>query len=314
MQRQMLSSEQVEMIITHGLANKPGWVRREVLTEHQGIAINVTYFYNQNKNAVVIPGPLAVAAATDNPDAFEPVYENTVNSIKQDLSNPPRLSISAPLIGKGTGERHYVASHQSSNGSMIIFDSKISDPTRFLSSANAPTFFEKLWGYVTTPFRTWRLRKFNTGRLVNAPFMGDNVLVHRLDTQPMFDGVSCGLHAAGAVLQMSDTIMSLNNVDVNTIYEPIIRNRQFDVRAENILLGRAEPQTRTRSHDVTLTSHQPYSRESLNETEAWMQTRTRSEVKSKGFSFFSFLRPAKRSDHEYHYIPSNEDVSAIWRR
>lgn len=117
---------------------------------------------------------------------------------------------------------------------MSIFDSKISAPNQFLHSANAPDLLEKAWGYLTAPFKTFALWAFGIGKQVETSFLGQDVTIHRLETQAMFDGVSCGLHSTGAILEMADLI-SNNFVSMGDIVSSITSKNKLDLRAERIL-------------------------------------------------------------------------------
>lgn len=231
----MLSSLEMNTIVGKYLTGKDEWVRNEVQVQIPVLpdGINVVYFYNRRKNFVIIPSPLAVADGQG--DAIEPAYQSTVDAIAAQIGSK-EFGIGCSLLGKGTGERHFTALHRESgkNGKMDIFDSKISAPSQFLSSSNAPNLLEKAWGYFTAPFRTFALWAFGIGKHIEASFLAQEVTIHRLETQPFFDGVSCGLHSTGAVLEVADLIC-YDFVRTDEIIASVTQKNNLDLRAEEIL-------------------------------------------------------------------------------
>lgn len=233
MPRHMLYSNEMDSIVTKHLNKNSDWMQMEILVALPPLpdGINVIYFYNASKNAVVIPSPLATKASPG--DAAEPTYEATVNAISTALGKN-KFIISTSLVGQGTGERHYVALYRSLEGEIRIFDSKISNPEQFLNSSETPGFFAIIRDALTALFNAFGLWAFGAGKQVHATFLNQDISIHRLGTQPLFDGVSCGLHSTGAVLAMADLI----NNDITSSKEistTIINGEGLDTRAENIL-------------------------------------------------------------------------------
>ena len=227
MPRAMLYSNEMDLIVTNHFKKNDNWAKQEVSVAIPGLpeGINVVYFYNKQNNAVVIPSPLAVMDGDG--DAVEPSYQATIDAISKVIGDP--FSLATSLVGKGSGERHYTALYRSLDGEISIFDSKISEPERFLNSSNAPNFFEIIWGGLTALFQSFGLWAFGIGKQVNATFLNQDVVIHRLGTQPLFDGVSCGLYSAGAVLVMADLIDNnqLSTEDITlaiTTSEDLIQN------------------------------------------------------------------------------------------
>lgn len=233
MPRHMLYSNEMDSIVTKHLNKNSDWVQMETLVAMPPLpeGINVIYFYNESNNAVVIPSPLATKASPG--DAAEPTYEATINAISAALGNN-KFIISTSLVGQGTGERHYVALYRSPEGEICIFDSKISNPEQFLHSSETPGFFAIIWDALTALFNAFGLWAFGTGKHVHATFLNQDVSIHRLGTQPLFDGVSCGLHSTGAVLVMADLIYN-DITSSKEISAAIINSEGLDTRAENIL-------------------------------------------------------------------------------
>lgn len=237
MPRHMLFSDEMDFIVTQYLNGKPGWERREVgviipnLSDPDGM--NVTYFYNQEKNSVVIPSPLAVKDGEGL--GAEPSYQATIEAISKQLGNT-HFNICSSLLGKGSGERHYVALYheQNEDKEMSIFDSKISEPERFFNSSNAPSIWEMAWGYLTAPFKAFGLWALNIGKQINTTFLEQQVTIYRLETQPILDAVSCGYHSTGALLAMIEQIEQ-DNCRTEQITSAIIGNKQHDRLAETLL-------------------------------------------------------------------------------
>ena len=233
MPRAMLYSNEMDLIATNHFKKNDSWVKQEVSVAIPGLpeGMNVVYFYNKQKNAVVIPSPLAVMDGDG--DAVEPSYQATIAAISKVIGDT--FSLATSLVGKGSGERHYTALYRSLDGEISIFDSKISEPERFLNSSNAPNFFEIIWGGLTALFQSFGLWAFGIGKQVHATFLNQDVVIHRLGTQPLLDGVSCGLFSAGAVLVMADLIDN-NQLSTEEITLAITTSEQLDDRAEELLL------------------------------------------------------------------------------
>ena len=87
---------------------------------------------------------------------------------------------------------------------------------------------------MTALFKTFGLWAFGIGRQVNATFSDQPVTIHRLGTQPLFDGVSCGLHSAGAALVIADLIDE-GKLSTEQITLAVTSSKNLDVRAEIIL-------------------------------------------------------------------------------
>lgn len=233
MPRDMLYSEEMNRIAERHFAAKASWQKRTISVLIRGkIPQEMHYFYNAGKNAVVIPAPLAVKPIIAG-DSFEPSYEEMVAGIRADLIDNNNFSISTSLLGKGAGERHYVAFHQDREGKMVMLDSKVSEPHRFLSSADKPNLLEKAWGYLTAPFRFLSYKLGFTAK-VNSQFLSNDIEVHRLGTQPILDRVSCGYHSSGAVLAMSDAIDSNENISAASIVVTIRTVKGLDVVADTL--------------------------------------------------------------------------------
>ncbi|MCE0721699.1 MULTISPECIES: hypothetical protein [Legionella] len=237
MPRHMLFSDEMDFIVTQYLGEKPEWEKREVnvlipnLDDPDGM--NVTYFYNEEKNSVVIPSPLAVKDGEGL--GAEPSYQATIAAISEQLGTD-RFNICSSLLGKGSGERHYVALYhpKNENGEMSIFDSKISEPERFFNSSDAPSLLEMAWGYLTAPFKAFGLWAFNIGKQINATFLDQQVTIYRLETQPILDAVSCGYHSTGALLVMIDHI-DKGECSTEQISSAIIGTSHHDRSAETLL-------------------------------------------------------------------------------
>jgi hypothetical protein len=235
MPRKMLDSNEMNSIIEKHLFGNKEWEKKDVpVPVSDALTMNVTYFYNKNKNFVIIPSPIAVKEGAG--DAVEPSYHATVCAIKEQMKEEEKnFGIGCSLLGKGTGERHYTAlfKEKGANGKMTMFDSKISAPTQFFNSSESPGFFEKSWGFIKAPFKTFGLWAFGAGKEVKYSFLGNNVTIHRLATQPFFDGVSCGFHSSGAVLKILDLIEK--DSGTAKITSSITSDKQLDLKAEKIL-------------------------------------------------------------------------------
>jgi hypothetical protein len=245
MPRKMLCSTEMSPITEKHLSGKQEWEKKEVsvpISFIETIDINVTYFYNKNKNFVIIPTPLAVKEGRG--EAAEPSYEKTIQAIEKQVGNE-NFGLGCALLGKGTGERHYTAlfKEEGANGKIAVFDSKISDPNQFFNSSDSPGFFEKVWGVIKAPFKAFGLWAFGIGNETQSSFLGKDVTVHRLATQPFFDGVSCGLHSAGAILNMIDVIdapMSNKGITIEEITSSITSDKHLDLKAESALNSKNE--------------------------------------------------------------------------
>ncbi len=233
MPRHMLYSGEMDSIISKHFKHKSGWIKDTVPFGPVELGLTVTYFFNQAKNAVVITSPLAVKKNVHNGDAIEPTYQEIITRISH-KKGCNTFSVSATFLGKGSSERHYVAFYQHNGNKIYIFDSKISDPHRFLNSSNQPTFLEKIWGILISPFKSIALL-LGFGKIVNANFMGYPVQIHRLGTQPIFDGVSCGYHSAGAVLAMADTIDNNETINPDMLITSVLSRDDLSAIAEIIL-------------------------------------------------------------------------------
>lgn len=238
MPRQMLYSDQMNSITEKHIAGNIEWKKKEVSVSVSFLEMNVTYFYNKNKNFVIIPSPLAVKEGTG--DAVEPSYEKTILAIEKQVGNE-NFGIGCSLLGKGTGERHYTAlfKEKGNNGKITMFDSKISAPNQFFNSSDSPGFFEKAWGFIKAPFKAFGLWAFGIGKEIQSSFLGKDVTVHRLATQPFFDGVSCGLHSSGAVLNMVDLIEK-GVTTTEEITSSITSNKHLDLKSESVLTSENE--------------------------------------------------------------------------
>lgn len=234
----MLYSNEMDLIIGTHLTGNTEWEKREVPVHISFIEMNVIYFYNKNKNFIIIPSPLAVKQGSG--DAAEPSYQTTVDAIKNQIGIR-NFGIGCSLLGKGAGERHYTALFKEigDEGKVTVFDSKISSPKQFFNSSDAPGFFEKIWGLFNAPFKAFGLWAFEIGKEIQSSFLGNDVAVYRLATQPIFDGVSCGFHSAGAVLNMIDLI-DANNVTPKEIIHSITNDKNLDTQAETILNAKKE--------------------------------------------------------------------------
>lgn len=239
MARAMLYSDEMNKIVERRFAGNAQWTRREVsvpvsiVGSDVSISITIPYFYNQNKNCVIIGGPLAVTAGSG--DAAEPTYQAAITAIADELGNKT-FGLGCSLIGKGTGERHYTALYreQGAGGKITVFDSKISVPGRFFNSSDAPTFLEKAWGLITAPFKVFGLWAFDIGKQEKASFLNQNVTIHRLETQPFWDGDSCGLHSTGAVLNMANLVVQ-GKTTTEQIESSITADKRLDLNAEELL-------------------------------------------------------------------------------
>lgn len=234
MPRSMLSSGEMETIVKRYFHEKENWQERQLAYGPAGFGLALSYFFNEQNNAVVVSQPLAVQAVTDNPNAIEPTFQEIKQAIEQSLGGIT-FSLSASLLGKGSGERHYVAYHQDLAGSRVIFDSKMSNPDKFLSSANKPGFFERFFAILAAPFKSLAL-SLGFRRQTMATFLGQAVEIHRLGTQPLLDGVSCGYHSSGALMTMVDYIDAQNNVNIVELKTAIVNSAHLDRRAEALLL------------------------------------------------------------------------------
>lgn len=240
MPREMLYSNEMATIAKRHFSENPSWQEKSVIIDVSGIPIEVVYYYNSERNAVVIPSPLAVKKMIGS-DFFEPDFTEVVYHIEKDL-NSKNFSISGSLIGKGAAECHYVAFHQDRQGKIALFDSKFSDPERFLSASDKPSLWEKLIGYLQAPFRFIAF-SLGFGQITEAKFLDQNIKVHRLGTQPALDGVSCGYHSIGAVLAMSDEISHNSNSSLAKIEQVVKQNKQLDGKAEAYFLASDQPIT-----------------------------------------------------------------------
>lgn len=232
MPRAMLDSYDMDLIVIRHFKKNGNWEKREVSVDIAGLpeGMNVVYFYNQQKNAVIVPSPLAVIEGDG--DAIEPSYQATIQAISKVIGD--NFTLGTSLLGKGAGERHYTAMYRALDGKISMFDSKISEPERFLNSSNAPNFFEIIWGGLSALFQSFGLWAFGIGKQVHATFLNQDMLIHRLETQPLFDGVSCGLYSAGAVMVMADLIDN-NQSGTEDITLAITGSEYLDIRAETIL-------------------------------------------------------------------------------
>ena len=147
----MLYSDSMEKIVESHLRGNQNWEKKEINIDI-GFPMNVSLFYNAEKNAIVIPSPLAVQKS-QNPLALgrEPVYDCVVKAIKSQLNISPS-SISGSLLGQGVGNLHYIAFHQGSDENMTLFDSGLSEPKRFLGSSDIPAWYEKIWPMISATF------------------------------------------------------------------------------------------------------------------------------------------------------------------
>lgn len=225
MTRKMLAAEQIENIIKFhfkdleknqaNVDDESVWIEKN-LTDCGSFKVGITYFYNAKKNAVIIACPLLVSPVVG---AIEATYAEIEDKICS-LPGYQQISISGVLLAKGATERHYVAfHHQSANSAITIFDSKISNMNRFLSSSDIPNFFERIIGYVMAPIKTIGFA-LGFGKQVKARFHGHPVDAYRLGTQPMLDGVSCGYHSAGAIVTLVDTLSKREPVHSDGITNP----------------------------------------------------------------------------------------------
>ncbi len=250
----MLCSNEMDLIVTQYLNGNTEWEPREVSVLVSGITINIIYFYNISKNFVVIPSPLAVKEVTAG-DAAEPSYESTIHAIMSDLIPNNSFGIGCSLLGKGGGERHYIALYKERGvgGQITVFDSKISSANRFFSSSESPTIFEKAWAFFTAPFKAFVLWAFDIGKQEKTFFLDENVTLHRLATQPFFDGVSCGFHSSGAVLKMIDSIND-GKETTEDVTCAITNDKTLDLKAENSLNNKSEiiPGMSTALHSLIL--------------------------------------------------------------
>ncbi|MDR3504384.1 MAG: hypothetical protein P4L79_17590 [Legionella sp.] len=238
MPRKMLYSNEMNSIIEKHLTGNTEWEKKEASVHISFMKMNVTYFYNKNKNFVVIPSPLAVKKGSG--DAEEPSYQSAVAAITNQIGNG-KFGIGCSLLGKGTGERHYAAlfKEKGDEGKVTVFDSKISSPNQFFNSSESPDFFEKIGGFIQAPFKAFGLWAFEIGKEIKSSFLGKDVTVHRLASQPFFDGVSCGFHSSGAVLNMIDLI-GKKEVTTEEIILSITTHKDLDSKAEHILNGKKD--------------------------------------------------------------------------
>ncbi|MFJ1269257.1 hypothetical protein ACD661_11885 [Legionella lytica] len=229
MPRKMLYSNEMDLIINRHLSGNSEWEKNEVLVPVSFLELKVTYFYNKNKNFIIISSPLAVKPGRG--DAEEPSYQATIEAIKNQLGKE-NFGIGCSLLGKN----HYIALFKEAGeeGKIAIFDSKISSPHQFFKSPEAPGFFEKVWGLVKAPFNAFGLWAFAIGKEIHCSFLDKDVTLYRLGTQPFFDGVSCGFHSSGAILNIID-LMHTSEVTTEEVVLSITNHKHLDLQAECIL-------------------------------------------------------------------------------
>ncbi|MCL9683849.1 hypothetical protein [Legionella maioricensis] len=247
MARHMLYSGEMNRVIKNHFSQKEQWQEKTItVTINPEVEFEVSYFYNLEKNAVVMSTPLAVKPVTAS-DFFEPPYEETVATISRELGNM-NFSVSASLIGKGIGERHYAAFHKDREGKMVLFDSHISDPERFLNSADKSNLLETVWYYFTSLFRVIQF-KLGFGRITHSLILEQDIEVYRLGTQSALDGVSCGYHSSGAVIAISEDIEKNDSSSLESIKNVIEDNKQLDLIAEALL--NQTPKTRIKIAEIS---------------------------------------------------------------
>lgn len=225
----MLYANQMEEIVANYLTGKSSWQEKKIaifLDSGNEIPLELSYFFNKEKNTVVIPAPLAVQRLSTM-ESFEPSYKEVIDSVIKNL-NYSGFSIIASLLGKGTGERHYGAIFQDEKGEMVFFDSKLSNSEQFFSSAEQPTRMEKGWGYLTTPFKTLVQYIGHYSNNILGQFLDHEIEIYQLGTQSIFDGVSCGYHSTGAVIAMIDKIDESALVSKNDMINLISHTQDLD--------------------------------------------------------------------------------------
>lgn len=205
----MLSSQEIENIFGQTLKEDEKWEKKEIKIPipAQEFNLTVTYYYNKAKNTVLIASPLSTMLTTDS-DSIEPDFASSVLAIKEALKKSQKIenvNLCGVLIGTGATEMHYVAFYEDTNKKMVIFDSKFSDPDRFLSTSNEPTLWQKVTGFFISMLNFIKI-SLGFGITLNTKFNGADVDIHRLGTQPIYDGISCGYHSSGAVLVIKNLI------------------------------------------------------------------------------------------------------------
>ena len=232
----MLDSGEIEKIFEQEWKEDKEWEQKKIAVDLSvGFTMEVTYYYNKAKNTVVIASPLSTMLA-ENSDSIEPDFASSVLAIKNVLKqyqDTETLNLCGVLIGTGATERHYVAYYQDKDHKMTVFDSKFSDPRRFLSTSSEPKWWQKLGGAIVSVFNFIRT-SLGFGIKLNSKFNGTDVEIRRLGTQSIFDGKSCGYHSSGAILEMKDFITQNEGpISQQMMIEKVLTDKEK-------MMGRAE--------------------------------------------------------------------------
>ena len=228
----MLYTTEISSIINQSALLKPDrlWLKMTVSTSVQDdLSLDTTFFYNQLHHAVVIPEPLSVIHSTQLPH-----YAAVKDAIHRKL-NTPDISLTTSLLGIGLRERHYVTFHQDRYGNQSIFDSKFSEPRRFLNTDILQRNYPRKISDYLAIFVNFITYSFGFGKVKRSQYLGSPITFYRLGTQGVWDGVSCGYHTAGAILSISEHIHQTGDSSIPSIKSRLEFVKGLDITAENIL-------------------------------------------------------------------------------
>ncbi len=231
---------------------------KEIEYTQRGKKQKVKYFINPEGD-IIIPYPLGTV---EKAGVSSITYDDVVTCIyRKELKI---RTISGTLVGKGTGERHFVAfNYNPSNDSMQVFDSKFSRG-QFFKSQESPTLGQKIIGALLRSFqilsyavginRTYS-DKFDALENIGGTRHKVNVKVHRLNTQSTLDGKSCGYFSAGAVIRMIEMLNEGQPIERASI----LNQTGLDGLANNLYHCpvQAKDITVTRSHS-TMSNQMPH--------------------------------------------------------
>lgn len=128
-----------------------------------------------------------------------------------------------PIVGAGNTERHIATLYRSPQGVTTVFDSKLSEPMKFLTTSAKPNgFLAKVGNAVAGFFRSTFNAKYNSQiNCRQAALALQNVRFEGLGTQSFFDGVSCGYQVMANVEHIVDLIDAKQSVNRQSLLEKI---------------------------------------------------------------------------------------------
>lgn len=183
-------------------------------------------YVNAEHQCIVLSAPvLSTRRNPFNMGDAERDYDEAIEAIKTrtGLVNLDDYHLVIPVIGMGATEKHIVSSYKAPHSLPVIFDSKTSDPQRFLRAPDG-RLFSNVVSAVSGAFRSF------IPRFVQTNVSGENGLegladvnYQSLNTQAYLDPKTCGYHTAMTMEAIADAVIGGRSVSADAIL-PALNN------------------------------------------------------------------------------------------